>query len=165
MTMLTKVLRGAMAGTVAAVPMTAYWEFMHPRLPGEPPRPLPPREIVEALAVKAGVSRQLSERDVENLALLAHFGYAALTGALFALLSTRGRMSGPAAGMLFGLGVWTVSYLGWLPVTGVRQPITYDPPARTGLMIGGHLVWGAVTGLMAGTGRPKRTSIPDRALA
>ena len=55
--MWSRMLAGAAAGTAAAVPMTAYWEYMHQRLDGEPPRPLPPREIVEALAVKAGVSR------------------------------------------------------------------------------------------------------------
>jgi uncharacterized membrane protein YagU involved in acid resistance len=163
--MLNRLLIGAAAGTAAAVPMTAYWEYMHTHLPGEPPRPLPPREIVEALAVKAGVSRQLSERDVQNLALAAHFGYAALTGALFGLMAPRRGVAGIGAGMLFGLGVWTASYLGWLPAAGVRQPVKYDPPARTGLMIGGHLVWGAVMGLMAGTPRRPRISTPDPARA
>ena len=160
--MLNRLLIGAAAGTAAAIPMTAYWEYMHTHLPGEPPRPLPPREIVEALAVKAGVSRQLSERDVQNLALAGHFGYAALTGAIFGLMAPRRGAAGIGAGMLFGLGVWTASYLGWLPAAGVRQPITYDPPARTGLMIGGHLVWGAVLGFMAGTARRPQTSTADR---
>jgi uncharacterized membrane protein YagU involved in acid resistance len=160
--MANRLLMGAAAGVTAAVPMTAYWEYMHPRLPGEPPRPLPPREIVEALAVKAGISRQLSERDVQNLTLGAHFGYAALTGALYGLLIPRRGLAGVGAGILFGFGVWASSYLGWLPAAGVRQPVTYDPRARTGLMIGGHLVWGAVLGiLMAGTGLRARTSIPD----
>jgi NO-binding membrane sensor protein with MHYT domain len=49
---------------------------------------------------------------------------------------------------LFGLGVWATSYLGWLPVFGVRQPVTYDPVARTGLMIAAHLVWGTAAGLV-----------------
>src|SRR5688572_33388251 len=134
--MMNKMLIGAAAGTAAAVPMTAYWEFMHARLPGEPPRPLPPREIVEALAVKAGVSRELSERDVQNLTLAAHFGYAAATGALFGLLAPRGSSATVAAGAAFGLGVWATSYLGWLPAAGVRQPVTYDPVDRTRLVLG-----------------------------
>src|SRR5919108_3799941 len=99
--MVNRLLIGAAAGTAAAVPMTAYWEYMHAHLPGEPPRPLPPREIVEALAVKAGVSRQLSERDVQNLALAAHFGYAALTGALFGAIAPRHKGGAIAAGVLF----------------------------------------------------------------
>lgn len=165
--MIHRILFGAAAGTAAAIPMTAYWEYMHARLPGEPPRPLPPREVLEALAVKAGVNRQLSERDMQNLTLAAHFGYAAVTGALFGLILPRRRVAALGAGMLFGLGVWSASYLGWLPATGVRHHPRYDPPARTGLMIGGHLVWGATVGLISalGTRRRAKASMPDPARA
>ena len=159
--MLGRILMGAAAGTAASIPMTMYCEYMHARLPGEPPRPLPPREIVEALAVKTGVSRELSERDVQNLALAGHFCYSAATGALFGLLRPRGPARTVAAGALFGLGVWAASYLGWLPAAGLHQPIKYDPVARTGLMVGGHIVWGVTLGLIAalGTGRRAKVSM------
>jgi uncharacterized membrane protein YagU involved in acid resistance len=140
-------LLGAAAGTAATVPMTVYWEVMHNRLPGEPPRPLPPREVVEALAVKAGVSRQLSETDIEWLALAAHVGYGAVTGALFGAMAPSGSRA-VGAGMLFGIGVWAASYLGWLPAAGVRHSPRYDVPARTALILTSHLVWGAATGLL-----------------
>ena len=148
--MIARLLTGAVAGTLATIPMTAYWEYMHNRLPGEPPRPLPPREIVEAIAVKAGVSRAMSERDMQNAAMLAHVGYAAATGSIFGPLVPARPARAIGAGMLFGLAVWTGSYLGWLPATGVRHSPRYDQPARTGLMISGHLVWGAAMGLFAG---------------
>jgi hypothetical protein len=35
-----------------------------------------------------------------------------------------------------------------LPVFGVRQPISYDPLPRTGLMIAAHLAWGVTAGLL-----------------
>ena len=140
-------LTGAAAGVLATVPMTTYWEMMHTRLPGEPPRPLPPREVTEALAVKAGVSRQLSERDVEWLSMAAHVGYGALTGAIFGTIAPRGGRA-ITSGMLFGLGVWAVSYLGWLPASGVRHSPRWDMPARTALIVTSHLVWGAAAGLM-----------------
>jgi hypothetical protein len=140
--------------------MTAYWEYMHTRLAGEPPRPLPPREIVEAITVKTGISRELTETGVQNLALAGHFCYAAATGSLFGLMAPRNPVAGAAAGAAFGMGVWAASYLGWLPAAGLRQPVKYDPSARTRLMIGGHLLWGAALGLMAslGRGRPARVS-------
>jgi uncharacterized membrane protein YagU involved in acid resistance len=140
-------LYGAAAGVTATIPMTMFWEVMHARLPGEPPRPLPPREVVEALAVKAGVSRQLSERQVEWLSLAAHFGYGGVTGALFGTVAPRGGRA-VGAGMLFGLGVWTASYVGWLPAAGVRHSPRWDVPTRTALVISSHLVWGAVAGLL-----------------
>jgi hypothetical protein len=158
---MTRFLTGVLAGTVATVPMTAFWEFMHPRLAGEPPRPLPPREVAEALAVKAGVNRHLSERDIEDLALAAHFGYGALAGGVFGMVFPRnGGNSAPAAvafGLLFGAGVWTVSYFGWLPATGVRHSPRYDVPARTRLIFASHLVWGSAAGLvLRAAGRRRR---------
>jgi uncharacterized membrane protein YagU involved in acid resistance len=156
--MLGRMLVGAAAGTAATIPMTAYWEYMHTHLPGEPPRPLPPREIVEAMAVRAGVSRELSERDIQNLTLAGHIGYGALTGSLFGLMSPRGAAGSMAAGALFGLGVWAASYLGWLPAAGLRQPVTYDPADRTRLMVGGHVVWGVALGFMAALGTGRRAT-------
>ena len=148
---------GAAAGTLATVPMTMFWETMHDRLPGEPPRPLPPREVVEALAVKAGVSRHLSERDVEWLSLAAHFGYGAFTGAILGTMAPRRPGTGVLAGMVFGLGVWASSYLGWLPATGVRHSPRYDLPARTALIMTSHVLWGAVAGLLLASGGKQDT--------
>ena len=143
-------LTGAVAGTVATVPMTIFWEAMHERMPGEPPRPLPPREVAEALAVKTGASRHLTEQQVEWLSLALHFGYGAFTGALFGTIAPRRIGAGMAAGMVFGLGVWSASYFGWLPATGVRHSPRYDVPARTQLIMASHLVWGAAAGLLLG---------------
>jgi len=146
-------LIGAAVGTVATVPMTVFWEVMHERLPGEPPRPLPPREVAEALAVKAGVSRQMSETQMEWLALAAHFGYGAVTGAIFGAIAPHRPRAAVPTGMLFGLGVWTASYLGWMPATGVRHSPKYDLPARTGLIMASHIVWGAAAGLLMSLAR------------
>lgn len=145
---MNRVLTGAAAGAAATVPMTIFWEVMHPRMSGEPPRPLPPREVAEGLAVKAGVNRELTETQMQWLALLAHFGYGTLTGAIFGMVAPRRRAAAIGGGMLFGLGVWSASYLGWLPATGVRQSPRWDPPARTRLLIASHLVWGACAGAL-----------------
>lgn len=141
-----RLLSGAAAGAAATVPMTIFWELMHRRLAGEPPRALPPREVAEGLAVKAGVNRTLSETEMQWLALAAHFGYGTFTGALFGLVAPYHRRAAIGAGLLFGLGVWSASYLGWLPATGVRHSPRWDPLARTKLLIASHLVWGAFAG-------------------
>jgi hypothetical protein len=145
---MNRVLAGAAAGAAATVPMTIFWEAMHTRLPGEPPRPLPPREVAEALAVKAGVNRELTEPQIEALAMALHLGYGTLTGAVLGMLPPRRPLPAVAAGALFGLGVWTVSYLGWLPATGTRHSPRWDPPARTKLIVASHLLWGAVAGAL-----------------
>ena len=126
---MNRVIAGAAAGAGATVPMTMFWEVMHRRLDGEPPRPLPPRVVAEALAVKAGVNRQLDEIQMERLAMALHFGYGTLTGALFGVVAPRERVPRIAAGVFFGFGVWSASYLGWLPATGVRHSSRWDKPA------------------------------------
>ena len=98
--------------------------------------------------MKAGVNRQLDEIQMERLAMALHFGYGTLTGALFGVVAPREPARRIAAGMLFGLAVWTASYLGWLPATGVRHSPRGDQPARTKLIIASHLVWGACAGAL-----------------
>lgn len=156
------VLVGAAAGVAATIPMTLVMETLHERLPGEPPRPLPPREVVEGAAVKAGVHRELDERDMQQLTLAAHFGYGAACGAAFGLVAPRNVPTAIVAGMMFGLGVWAGSYLGWLPALGVRQSAMQDPRARSGLMITAHMVWGAAAGAIIGSTRQPRR-VPRRA--
>jgi uncharacterized membrane protein YagU involved in acid resistance len=150
-------LIGAAAGAAATVPMTIVMETLHEQLPGEPARPLPPREITEGMAVKSGVRRELDEREMQQLTLIGHFGYGAVCGAAFGMIAPRSMPAAIAGGMAFGFGVWTGSYLGWLPAIGVRQSALEDPMARSGLMIAAHVVWGAAAGAMIGAAQARRS--------
>ena len=147
-----RLLRGAAAGAAATVPMTVVMEALHEQLPGEPAQPLPPREITESIAAKAGVDDALDEREMEDLTLAAHFGYGAACGALLGVIAPKNPAGAIVTGMLFGLGVWAGSYKGWLPALDVRHDAEHDPPARTGLMVAAHLVWGAAAGMMLSSG-------------
>jgi hypothetical protein len=155
------ILIGAAAGAVATVPMTIVMETLHQQLPGEPARPLPPREITEGMAVKAGVHREIDEREMQQLTLAGHVGYGAACGAVFGFMAPRNVPGAVAAGMAFGLGVWAGSYLGWLPAIGVRQSALDDPPARSGLMIAAHLTWGAAAGAIIGSTSGRRRHEAD----
>jgi hypothetical protein len=155
------ILIGAAAGAVATIPMTIVMETLHQQLPGEPARPLPPREITEGMAVKAGVHREIDEREMQQLTLAGHVGYGAACGAVFGFMAPRNVPGAVAAGMAFGLGVWAGSYLGWLPAIGVRQSALDDPPARSGLMIAAHLTWGAAAGAIIGSTSGRRRHEAD----
>jgi hypothetical protein len=127
---------GAVAGYAATLAMTALMQRLHERLPQHERYPLTPREIIQTLAPAKG------ENATATRTLLAHFAYGALTGAIYGLVSQRG---GLASGALYGVGVWSASYLGWIPALKVLKPATQHPVRRNALMIGVHLVWGAVT--------------------
>jgi hypothetical protein len=145
--MLKNLMIGAAAGATATVPMTMVMEKLHELLPGEPAAPLPPREITESVAEKAGLAATLDEPQMENLTLASHIGYGAACGAVLGLIAPRNTAAAVGVGALFGLAVWAGSYKGWLPALNVRHDAKYDPPARSALMIAAHLVWGAAAGL------------------
>jgi hypothetical protein len=141
-------IEGAIAGALATIPMTIVMESLHERIPGEPARPLPPREITENAALKAHARDELTERDMQNLTLAGHFGYGALCGAVFGLIAPKHPAAACAAGVAFGVGVWAGSYAGWLPAARLHHHARFDPAARNGLMISAHAVWGAAAGLV-----------------
>ena len=145
---MNRILLGALAGLAATAPMTLAMKLMHEQLPREEQYPLPPRQVAEGLAEKAGVREHLDEESREAATWVSHFAFGAASGALYGALSGERTDERPLlAGMGFGLAVWAGSYLGWLPAAGLIAPATEHPARRNALMIAAHLVWGATTGL------------------
>ena len=146
----TDLLKGALSGAIATVPMTVAMVAMHRALPPSEKYPLPPSLITENLEQKAGVVDQVDRKEHRALTMVSHFGYGALCGGLFALaLHTRAPRTSTSvgAGVLFGLGVWGTSYLGLLPALRLLGSAKNIPPRRNALMIAAHVVWGAALGL------------------
>lgn len=147
--LLVRLLSGAFAGTVATAPMTAFMTRAHRLLPPEEKTPLPPAEITAKVTEEVGLRPHL-DRDERRLAtLLAHYGYGAACGALYAALAPRSEEAPVRRGVGFGLAVWAVSYLGLLPALGLLPPATKHPARRNALMIAAHVVFGAALGLLA----------------
>ncbi|WP_206535326.1 hypothetical protein [Mesorhizobium sp. M7A.F.Ca.US.011.01.1.1] len=127
------VMLGALAGLAATMAMTSAMRRFHGLLNGTNRYPLPPREIVDRL------NSGRDERQARTNTLFAHFGFGAITGAVFALLPRH-----RGSGILYGLGVWTASYLGWIPAARILAPAWRHPAERNLLMIAVHIVWGTV---------------------
>ena len=141
---MNRILLGALAGLAATAPMTLAMKLMHEQLPREERYPLPPRQVTEGLAEKAGVDEHMDEEDREAATWVSHFAYGAACGALYGALSGETLDEHPLlAGAGFGVAVWAGSYLGWLPAAGIISPATEHPARRNALMIAAHLVWGA----------------------
>lgn len=132
-----KWLRGAAAGLLATVPMTVAMVIAHRLLPAHQRYPLPPRLITERW-----LDRDHSEPAIRAWTLLNHFGFGAVAGSLYSGLGLDKRhpvITGPA----FGVAVWAVSYLGWVPALRLMPPATRQPAERNAMMVAAHLVWGA----------------------
>lgn len=129
----TRLVCGALAGFVAAAPMTALMHRGHRKLASKDRYPLPPREIV------GSVAPALDREAATNMTLVAHFAYGGLCGAALASIIRKPTVGD---GILGGLSVWLASYLGWIPAFGILKPATGHPRSRNGLMTVAHVVWG-----------------------
>ena len=88
----------------------------------------------------------MNENEMMAATLLAHLGYGAATGSLYAVLDPTIPLDSRLKGALAGLIVWMASYLGWLPALGLLTPATRHPRHRNLLMITAHFIWGLALG-------------------
>jgi len=120
-------------------------------------RELPPARMAAALLDAVGVrARPRWARDA--LAAVLHLGFGVAAGLLFALVC--GRLRAPLApalqGLAYGLVVWLVSYMGWVPAFGLLPAATRDEPRRPVVMVLAHLLYGAVLGALVGRRSQRR---------
>lgn len=165
----TDVLRAASSGLAATLPMTLAMLALHRAFPVERHRSLPPRLVTLRATEPTGLPRRLGPLGRGVLTTAGHFGYGAAAGSLYGAWERV--VPGPPAlnGALFGLAVWGASYQGWVPALGLMRPATRQPWARNAVMIGAHLVWGAVLGIAldrwrraSGRPGPDRSAEPPR---
>lgn len=140
---------GALAGITGTLAHTLVMLTWFRFLPRSEQYPVPPREITTQVARKAGVSHCLSGTEQRLATWINHFAYGALTGALYPAFRRPQAGSPVRVGILYGLLVWAVSYLGWLPKLGILKSATKWPPGRNAMMIAAHVAWGGVTGVVA----------------
>lgn len=160
------VLEGVVGGIVGTFAMTVAKEQLFPLLDEAERYPLPPREITQDVVERVG-DRSPSAAAATTGTIASHLAFGVAAALLFTALGLHRRRP-VAAGAVYGLGVWVISYLGWLPLFGILTPATRHPRRRNALMIAVHLVWGSATGYAAWTIRRSRGlyggpgPLPDR---
>ncbi len=138
-------LKGLTTGAVATVPFTAIMFGGKYLFPAHEARAVPPKQIT-ARIVDSVSPVTVSEPSLNLATTFAHFGYGAMTGAIFESMTKSYHGNKVVAGVAFGVGVWALSYMGWLPSLGLQPSITRQPRGRNVTMIAAHLQWGAVIG-------------------
>jgi hypothetical protein len=138
-------LAGSIAGALATVLMTAVM-FGAQRL-GLLGR-MPPETVTARVLDRFGVRRTREQQDM--IAGVGHLAFGATMGALFAVGSrtvSRRARSWPF-GLVYGAGIWLVSYAGWVPALGLMAPPHRDRPGRPRSMFVAHLLYGASQALI-----------------
>ncbi len=145
---MSRLFKGAFAGLAATVPMTIAMEVKAYFLPQHEPYSLPPRKVMASIASRIGLWQRTDKREHTALTFLAHFGYGAAAGALYAPFAARFRPPALLSGITYGLMVWATSYMGWLPAMRIERLPGQQPRSRNVQLIGSHIIWGATLGLM-----------------
>lgn len=152
-TLVERGLRGALGGVAATGVMSAVLGLAEKTGVMEQE---PPRVIVETLLPVRPRSTLTN-----TLAVVAHVGYGAGAGALFAALPGRWP-HGVRLGVGYGLAVWALGYEGWLPAAGVLPPAHRDRPGRAVTMLAAHVVYGGALALGIRATASARQSIGSR---
>jgi hypothetical protein len=143
-------LRDAASGAIATAAMSAVMVAGdRVGLLGEPP----PTTVSRAALREAGVEHPSAAAG--RVAPFAHLLFGAQGGVAFGVIRrlVPGVPDG-ILGVLFGLGVYGVSYKGWIPALGILPPPEEDRPGRPAVMIAAHVVYGLALGWLI---RPRRT--------
>ncbi|HEX4683183.1 MAG TPA: hypothetical protein VH277_10755 [Gemmatimonadaceae bacterium] len=147
-TMIERSARGAAAGAIATVPMTAVM-LAAQRMGslGE----LPPRKI--ARRALAAANQEPSTTAEKATAAAAHLGFGALAGAVFGLMvgEDDDLATGLAKGVGFGLALYALSYAGWIPALDIMPPPHRDREERQASIAMAHVVYGAALGAISRT--------------
>ena len=156
------IIAGAIAGLGATLPMSLVMLAGRKRNFLRALDPLPPRQITERVLAAVGVDDELNDDSKEALTVVNHFAYGASMGGVYGLISPQQSSVGATTtGIGFGIGVWAVSYLGWLPKVGLYRSATDDAPQRNLRILAAHVVWGAALGYL--TERAKRRIVKESA--
>jgi putative membrane protein len=159
-------LFGAIGGFVATIPMTIFMKATHRELPPEEQYALPPKRITARTGQAVGIPADECEPKWGPITYAGHFGYGTTTGAIFGAISDKTAIlpANVLGGIEYGLAVWSGSYLGWLPATGLHPPATRDTARRNAIMVGAHVIWGAALGLVVGALK-RHVSLSDGSVA
>ncbi|MET8159298.1 hypothetical protein ABZT47_23255 [Sphaerisporangium sp. NPDC005289] len=158
--MIRDLVKGAVSGTIATAAHTVV--MMTGSRAGRSWKP-PPKHIVRA--VLPG-SKHRPKHGENVLATVAHVGFGAAAGGLFAIPFRR-RRPRVAEGMAYGLAIWLVSYQGWVPGLGAMPPAHRDRPDRQAVLAAAHVTYGAalvlaLNALRRDEGRPAETGPVSR---
>ncbi len=118
--------------------------------------------LVDPPSPEAVVSGALEKVDLDStirtpartaLVAVLHPFYGAAVGAVFELVMSRRGEPSAIRGGVYGLAVWALGYLGWLPGFGILPSPSRQGAGRHVVNVSSHLVYGCVLGVLSARSR------------
>ncbi|MGE3314459.1 MAG: hypothetical protein AB7O26_05030 [Planctomycetaceae bacterium] len=144
---------GALSGAAATLPMTAAMLVIRRFLPQKERGALEPHRVTSNVLQRLHLADRNSAESQTAATTLAHFGYGAANGALFAIFQRLLPIPPIVRGLCYGLGLCGASYAGWIPALGILPAPTKRPMGRNILLVAAHAIWGSVLGYGLERGR------------
>ena len=140
---ISRLVSGTIAGFVATAPMSVVMKGIQMTLPKHEGFALPPSVITFQATKKAGLLPK-SEEHHTFLTLLAHFGAGAGYGLFYGVGApgSKQKQGNPIRGIVFGLLVWSINYMGIMPALNLYNSAEHEPARRNAMMIIAHLAYG-----------------------
>lgn len=120
--------------------------------------PPAPEAVFTGMLEKLDLNEEVRPPLRTALVTVAHLGYGMALGGVFATVLGRTGASSTLRGCGFGMAVWVLDYLGWLPAAGIMPPPSRQGAGRHLEACAGHLVYGGTLGAL--TARSRR--VPSR---
>lgn len=152
---------GLWSGVMATGPMTAALFYLNRTLDSEEQKPLPPAMLSNDFLEVLGLADKMTPAQRENFTMVSHFGYGAACGAIYSLLTSKYKSSPITKGTVFGLAVWSASYLGWMPPLNLRTSAPNMSKGRNAMMFLAHIAWGASLGFFENQMRQRQDQMLD----
>lgn len=144
----SRMLKGAISGLIATLPMSVAMLVMWFFLPWHEKYTLPPGKITNRVTEATGLKQHLDKQELAVLTIIFHFLYGAFIGGIYGLFAKKIPFPSVLKGIGYGLFVWLASYEGWLPAMDILPPAKDHPTGRNILMIIAHIIWGATAGFL-----------------
>lgn len=138
--------RGIWASVMATTSMTMSLFKLFQQLPLQQRSPLPPAVLAKEIGHKLSLSKNLNLDEQSQFTMFSHYGYGAMAGVLYTLLTKKIPGNPILKGSVFGLGVWAVSYFVIIPALGLKSSGAKMSRERNLMMLTAHLIWGASLG-------------------
>lgn len=128
------------SGLLATGPMTMTLLQLQSKLNISRDKALPPAALTTDML--APLQNNLSKERRIDSSLLSHFGFSVACAVIYSAFYKKVDLSPKNKGLLYGLGIWATSYLGWVPALGLRPAAKNVSTERNLQMMAAHVVWG-----------------------